>query len=89
MDDRCVICGAWVPEGRQVCLRCERCCDNTNNRICPECGSSLRLMDICKYITPDQFLYCKLYHCHTCHSDWESIGEDSKKEYRLHRKFWG
>ena len=23
-DDRCVCCGAYVPEGRQVCLSCER-----------------------------------------------------------------
>ena len=23
MDDRCVICGKYVPEGRQVCYECE------------------------------------------------------------------
>lgn len=23
MEDRCVCCGAVVPEGRMVCLRCE------------------------------------------------------------------
>ncbi len=23
-DDRCVCCGAYVPEGRQVCIKCEK-----------------------------------------------------------------
>ncbi len=24
MDERCVICGESIPEGRQVCLKCEK-----------------------------------------------------------------
>lgn len=29
MVDRCVVCGAIVPEGRQVCLHCENnVCNN-------------------------------------------------------------
>ncbi len=24
MDERCVICGESIPEGRQVCLMCEK-----------------------------------------------------------------
>lgn len=28
MEDRCVICGEVIPEGRQVCLKCERMSDN-------------------------------------------------------------
>ena len=23
-EDRCICCGAYVPEGRQVCVKCER-----------------------------------------------------------------
>lgn len=31
--DRCVMCGELIPEGRQVCLRCEkRCRAGTTNR---------------------------------------------------------
>lgn len=29
--DRCVMCGAIIPEGRQVCLRCEKKCREKNN----------------------------------------------------------
>lgn len=36
MDDKCVCCGAYVPEGRQVCLNCE----NRVRRKCPYCGST-------------------------------------------------
>ena len=28
MDDKCVCCGEYVPEGRQVCLKCETNCND-------------------------------------------------------------
>lgn len=28
MDNRCVICGAIIPEGRQVCPNCEKRVEN-------------------------------------------------------------
>ncbi len=88
MDDRCVTCGAYVPEGRQVCSRCEQV-EDASDRKCPECFSRLRLMDTCEYKTIDQVLCCKLYHCTQCRSDWEETCEDISKEAPLHRKFWG
>ena len=24
MEDKCIVCGDYVPEGRQVCISCER-----------------------------------------------------------------
>jgi hypothetical protein len=88
MDDRCVICGDYVPEGRQVCSRCEQV-EDTTYRKCPECFGKLRLMDTCEYRTANQNLYCKLYHCSQCHSDWEEVCEDASEAAPLHRKFWG
>lgn len=35
MEDRCVVCGAIVPEGRQVCLNCE--VKYTHNKVCACC----------------------------------------------------
>ena len=89
MVDRCVSCGAPVPEGRQICITCEKCYDNYNKMRCPECGSGVKLMDVCEYATKDQVFFCKLYHCNTCHSDWESICDDIDTESTLTRKFWG
>lgn len=31
--DKCVCCGAYVPEGRQVCLNCEREANKSKNTI--------------------------------------------------------
>ena len=35
MEDRCVICGEIVPEGRQVCVNCE--VKYTHNHVCACC----------------------------------------------------
>lgn len=31
-EDKCVICGAYVPEGSQVCMNCQDCPYNPANR---------------------------------------------------------
>lgn len=36
-EDRCVICGEIVPEGRQVCPKCERSTGRAK-RVCYGCG---------------------------------------------------
>lgn len=36
MPEKCVCCGAVIPEGRQVCPDCER---KARLRPCPFCGS--------------------------------------------------
>ena len=33
MEDRCVMCGEYVPEGRQVCKVCEQKILNGNNQV--------------------------------------------------------
>lgn len=33
MEDRCIMCGEYVPEGRQVCKVCERQILNDNKQI--------------------------------------------------------
>ena len=57
MDERCVCCGAVIPEGRMVCLMCEKkvyerrrpMCDHKRLRtvgdrvFCCECGEELPL----------------------------------------------
>lgn len=45
MEDRCVVCGETVPEGRHVCPICNRKYErpalprgDNDTLICPECG---------------------------------------------------
>ncbi len=33
MENRCVCCGEIIPEGRQVCMRCEREAENEDHKI--------------------------------------------------------
>ena len=33
MEDRCIMCGEYVPEGRQVCKVCENQILNNNKQI--------------------------------------------------------
>lgn len=33
MEDRCIMCGEYVPEGRQVCKVCEQQILNNNKQI--------------------------------------------------------
>lgn len=33
MENRCVCCGEIIPEGRQVCIRCEREAENEDCKI--------------------------------------------------------
>lgn len=40
MEDRCVSCGAIIPEGRQVCKDCER--GETKLKPCPFCGNKAK-----------------------------------------------
>ena len=37
MSERCVVCGAEVPEGRQVCPACEK---QPKLKRCPFCGAA-------------------------------------------------
>ena len=64
MDDRCVCCGVVVPEGRQVCQKCEskvnviRCkdCDHGSHVGTPE--GRVWCEKICRYMRYEG--YCSL-----------------------------
>lgn len=88
MVDRCVVCGELVPEGRQVCLRCENAGDSAGVR-CPTCGSTLELMDSSWYFTGDGFGCSTIFHCNVCHNDWEKEAEYVAKPVEFKRKYWG
>ena len=38
MEDRCIVCGAVIPEGRQICLMCEE-------QICAQYRKQKQKMD--------------------------------------------
>ena len=33
MEDKCIICGSIIPEGRQVCKACEKECDEFDSLV--------------------------------------------------------
>lgn len=88
MIDTCVCCGDVVPEGRQVCVRCENGRSN-NGVICPECGSLLEVMDLSWWNTCDGICKSTLFHCNVCHSDWEKEAKYIAQPVEFKRKFWG
>lgn len=53
MEERCIVCGDIIPEGRQVCPICNREYDgrpalsrrDNKTNICPECGMMEALDD--------------------------------------------
>jgi predicted amidophosphoribosyltransferase len=88
MVDRCVICGATVPEGTMVCKRCEN--GSSNDRVlCPQCGTVLEPMSSHWYNTCDGHARNTVFHCNTCQSDWEKDEEFIAKPVKFTRKFWG
>jgi hypothetical protein len=42
MIDRCICCGAEIPEGRQVCLKCEDVCSRCPYEDTGKCDSCLK-----------------------------------------------
>lgn len=40
MEERCVICGEPIPEGRQVCPNCEKYWESISNKNAEEGGYS-------------------------------------------------
>lgn len=71
--DRCVICGEYIPEGRQVCPRCERQNDEETKKKAEELERkqtteyTINLMDVTSkrrfsYSSPSYELACKQLH---------------------------
>ena len=58
MDNRCICCGAIIPEGRQVCLACEQKEKERNKE--PYCKGTGRFGTACKY---DSAWFCKHPGC--------------------------
>lgn len=54
MEDKCVVCGETVPEGRHVCQICNReydgepalCRRDNRTGICPECGTREAIREV-------------------------------------------
>ena len=87
MDNTCVACGnpMELPEDTQLCQKCQK----EAGAYCPSCNSVLEVMNISKYLTVDGFGYSTLFHCNTCHNDWEKEAEYVAKPVQFKRKFWG
>ena len=59
MEDRCISCGAIIPEGRQVCESCEK--GETELKPCPFCGGKAEI----KYGNA-YYIKCVQAHCTKC-----------------------
>ena len=90
MTNTCVMCGdpTELPEGTDVCHRCQRG-EYTTGVRCPNCGTILEVMDRSTYKTSEGFGYSTLYHCNHCHNDWEKEEEFIAKPIVFKRKYWG
>ena len=88
MENICVCCGEIIPEGRQVCYRCEHGGNNTGV-LCPECGAVLEIMSCHWYNTIYGHAHNTIYHCNMCHNDWEKDEEYVAQPVKFTRKFWG
>jgi hypothetical protein len=102
MINTCVCCGDIIPEGRQVCLACEKWESGQSKYMkfdCPECGARLEVMsDSIIEQHParfDLFRYERrqlIRHCRKCLHDWENewwTENGDVGESQLRRKFWG
>ena len=92
MSNTCVCCGRDIPEGTQFC----HSCDILASKNCPTCSSVLELMNKSKYITEEGFGYSTIFHCNSCHEDWELEEEYAAQPIKysplppvFKRKFWG
>lgn len=88
MVDTCVMCGDIVPEGTQVCKRCEN--GSSNDGVsCPDCKAILEIMSSHWYNTCDGHACNTVFHCNACQSDWEKDEEFVARPVKFNRKFWG
>ena len=61
MEDRCVCCGAVIPEGRQVCLICDKKIYGNGTggtaelKSCPFCGGKAKL----EHLSKSSVVYCR------------------------------
>lgn len=56
---------------------------------CNACKTLLRLMHIDQQANNDTLTVNKLYHCESCHRDWEIEEIYTLKSRCTKRKFWG
>jgi len=88
MVDRCVMCGDIIPEGSQICKRCENN-DSCAYTMCPSCGSPLERMSYHWYNTGRGHAKNTVFHCNTCYLDWEKDEEYIAQPVKFTRKIWG
>lgn len=55
MEDRCVVCGAIIPEGRQICSKCEQlyCTSESNNNQQAKADAGKPILSL----VPKQIIY--------------------------------
>ena len=88
MEDTCVCCGRVIPEGSHVCYRCKNGSGN-DSVLCPTCGAVLEVMNSSWWNTSEGICCSTVFHCNTCHNDWEKEAEYIAKPVIFKRKFWG
>lgn len=88
MANTCVMCGdtTELPEGTHVCMACQQ---TAPAQLCQNCSSHLRLMYSNQSIYGDNLVVNRLFHCETCHCDWEQTSTYTLKHSEMKRKFWG
>lgn len=87
MVDTCVMCGMVVPEGTQVCLRCQQ--QSSIKTPCPDCAGELQVMHTSYYYASTGLVRSTLYHCTNCDHDWELEVPLKEQPGSFKRKFWG
>lgn len=90
MDNICVMCGRELPTecDSMICNKCQKGNNHVRPR-CYDCGERLELINISRYNTTDGFGYSTIYHCNSCHADWEQEEEYISQPIKFKRKFWG
>jgi len=84
MINTCVYCGDIIPKGMETCPICFN-----RGVVCPKCGDTLEVMDTSNCIIDDKLTLCTLYHCNSCHLDWEREANYIGEPVKFTRKFWG
>jgi hypothetical protein len=78
------MCGDIIPEGGQVCLRCQN-----GGYSCPDCGEPLKVMHSRFECEDNDITWNNVFHCEYCGGDWQTRAHYIGEPVNLERKIWG
>ena len=63
MDDKCIICGRIIPEGRQVCMACEKLANEGRTIRVPDLEKVTKGLKCCAVSMNDDDPFAKCIEC--------------------------